>query len=165
MSNILEQLMGGGQKRQEYDEFVARYEQGEPWEGIDDDEAVNRYEEVSGGLSDEDYELSAREAFERLSPDQRRELAQMLRQQGRQQNVDLGDYDGDDDGRFEDPREIARMTRHVRRQQPNGLAGLLGGRGGAGGGGGMGGLGAMLGNPVAKAALAGVAAMAAKRFR
>ena len=39
--------MLGGERRGEYEDFVNRYEQGEPWDAIDDDEAVNRYDEVS----------------------------------------------------------------------------------------------------------------------
>ena len=153
MSNLLESLMGGaqGNRRSEYEDFAQRYDRGEPWEGIEDDEARQRYDEVSSNLSDDDYELSAREAYERLRPEQRRELARMLRQQGRERQVSLGEFDHDDDDRMSDPRELARMTRHVRKQQPGGLGALLGGGGG------------MLGNPVAKAALAGVAAMAVKR--
>ena len=149
-------LGAGGGRRGEYEDFVQRFDRGAPWEGIDDDEARTRYDEVSSQLSDDDYELSAREAFERLDPDQRREMAQMLRQQGRQRQVDLREFDGDDDDRLSDPRRLARMTRHVRKQQPGGLGALLGGGGGGGGG--------MMGNPLAKAALAGVAAMAAKRM-
>ena len=151
----MDMLSGAGGKRAEYEDFVKRYDQGEPHDGIDDEEARSRYEEVSGDLSDDDYELSAQEAFERMSPEQRREFARMLRQQGRQRGVDLGDDDRDDDEADQDPRRLARMTRHARKQQPGGLAGLLGGAGGAGG---------LLGNPAAKAALAGVAAMAAKRM-
>ena len=150
-------MLGGGERRQEYEDFVNRYEQGAPHEGIDDDEAVRRYDEVSSQLSDDDYELSAEEAFRRMAPQERQELARMVRQQGRQRQVDLGEFDDDDDERYADPKQLARMTRQVRKQQPNMMSQLLGG----GGGGGMGG---MLGNPVAKAALAGVAAMAAKRM-
>jgi hypothetical protein len=155
MSNLMDMLGGGGGRRQEYEEFVQRFDRGAPWEGIDDDEARSRYDEVSSQLSDDDYELSAREAFERLDPQQRKEMARMLRQQGRQRQVDLGEFDHDDDDRLSDPQELARMSRHVRKQQPGGLGALLGGGGGGGG---------MLGNPLAKAALAGVAAMAAKRM-
>ena len=152
MSNLLQSLMGGaeGNRRQEFQDFAQRYDRGQPWEGIDDDEARQRYDEVSSNLSDDDYELSAREAYERLSPQQRRELAGMLRREGRQRQVELGEFDRDEDS-LSEPHELARMTRHVRKQQPGGLGALLGGGGG------------MLGNPVAKAALAGVAAMAVKR--
>ena len=151
-------MLSGGNRREEYEDFVGRYEQGEPWDGIDDDEARNRHDEVASNVSDDDYELSAREAFERLSPQQRKELAGMLRQQGRQGNVDLGDFDRDDDDRDTDPQHLARMTRKVRKEKPDLMGQLLGG---GGGGGGMGG---MMGNPVAKAALGGIAAMAAKRM-
>ena len=77
-------------------------------------------------------------------------MAGLLRQQSRQRQVDLGEFDADDDERLSDPQRLARMSRHVRKQQPGGLGALLGGAG--------------AGNPLAKAALAGVAAMAAKRF-
>jgi hypothetical protein len=156
--SITDLLGAGGGRRQEYEDFVNRYEQGEPWDGVSDNEAMSRYDEVSSRLSDDDYELSAQEAFQRLSPDQRRELARMLRQQGRERGVQLAEFDDDDDERYaRDPRELARMTRQVRKEQPGGLGALLGG--GEGGG-----VGAMLGNPLAKAALAGVAAKAAKRM-
>ena len=168
MSNLSANVIGGGGgRRDEYEDFLQRYDRGEPWEGIDDEEAHRRYDEVSSQLSDDDYELSAREAYGRLSPQQRRELARMLRQQGRQRQVDLAEFDRHDDDTLSDPRQLARMSRHVRKQQPGGLAGLLGGGGTLGGGGGGmlgGGGGGMLGNPLAKAALAGVAAMAVKRM-
>ena len=154
--SIMDLLRSGGERRGEYEDFVNRYEEGEPWEGVSDDEARSRYDEVSSSISDDDYELTAQEAYERLSPEQRRELARMLREQSRRQGVQLDEYDDDDDERYaRDPRELARMTRKVKKQQPGGLGALLGGGGGIGG---------MLGNPVAKAALAGVAAMAAKKM-
>jgi len=57
----------------------------------------------------------------------------------------------------QDPRELARVTARLRQQQPGGLGSLLGGGGG-------GGMGDMLGNPLAKAALAGIAAVAVKKM-
>ena len=152
MGNLMEMLGSGGGRRQEYEDFVQRFDRGAPWEGIEDDEARNRYQEVASQLSDDDYELSAREAFERLDPQQRKEMARLLRQQGRQRQVDLGEFDQDDEDRLSDSKRLARMTRHVRKQQPGGLGALLGGAGG------------MTGNPLAKAALSGVAALAAKRM-
>ena len=145
--------MLGSEKRGQYEDFTKRFDQGEPWDGIEDDEAKGRYEEVSSQLSDEEYELSAREAFERMSPDQRRELARMVRSQGRQKGVDLGEYGDDDDERDADSQHVARMARKARKQQPGGLAGLLGGAGGG-----------ALGGQLGKGALAGIAAMAVKRM-
>src|SRR3712207_4527345 len=122
----MEMLGGGSPRRKEYEDYVQRYDQGDPWDGISDDEAVSRHDEVQQHLSDDDYELSAAEAYERLRPEQRRELARMLRTQGRERGVDLGEDDFDDD-REVDPRRLARMTRKARKQKPDLMGQLLGG--------------------------------------
>ncbi len=108
------------------------------------------------------YERSAQEAFARMSPQERAQFVQYLRQRAQQQQFDFPDLnqDGIDDRVQRDPSELARMTTRMRQQQPGGLGALLGG----GGGGGGGGMGDLLGNPLAKAALAGVAAMAFKQM-
>src|SRR3954452_7870084 len=106
MSNLMEMLGGGGGgggRRNDYEDFVQRLDRGAPWEGIDGDEAKSRYDEVSSQLDDDEYELSAREAFERLDPQQRKEMAKLLRRQGRKNKVDLGEYGRDDDDRISDP--------------------------------------------------------------
>lgn len=140
----------GGQDRQQADDFVNRYDRGAPWDGIDDDEAIDQYRRVAPNLSDDDYEESAREAFARLDPDQRRELGHHLAQEARQRNVQFDDDD------FSDPGALGRLTRNAQRQQPGFLENVLGGGGGTGGG--------MLSSPLGKAAMAGIAAMAMKKF-
>ena len=157
--NLLEQLRGGGKQRSDWDDFVGRYDQGPPWAGISDQEALNRYQQVAPQLPPDLYEQSAQEAFARMSPQERMQFTQYLRQRAQQQNVNFPDLnqDGIDDRVQQDPRELARMTTRMREQQPGGLGTLLGGGGG-------GGMGDMLGNPLAKAALAGVAAMAVKKM-
>ena len=159
--SFLEQLFGGGQQRQEYQDFVNRYEQGAPWEGISNQEAMSRYQQVARQLPPQEYEQAAQEAFARMTPEQRRQLAQMLQQQARQQQVNFPDLNQDGiDDRLQDPRAFAQVTSRMEQQQPGMLEQLLGG----GGGGAGGGAGEMLNNPLAKAALAGIAAMAAQRF-
>ncbi len=174
---MVDQLLGGlfgGQdddddmRRSRARDFVSRYEQGRPEEGYDDDEVYQNYRSVAGRLSPQEYEEAAAEAFSRMDPDQRRQMKRMMRERGGMQ--DMLDDDNDD------PRELARMTSRYRQQDQSGggLAGLFGFGGGGGGGGdlmsaargggGGGGLGDLLGNPVAKAAMAGVAAMAMKRM-
>jgi len=61
---------------------------------------------------------------------------------------------------------LAQLLSGLHQQQPGLLGQLLGGSGAGGllGGGGGGGAGGVLGNPLAKAALGGIAAMAAKRM-
>jgi hypothetical protein len=135
-------LLSGGQKQEEYEDFARRYEEGAPHEGYEDEEVMGRHDEVAQHLSPEEYEEVAHEAFARLSPEERSSLAAELRAHG----AEHGD----------DPRALARAAGAAQRQQPGLFGRVLGGVGGGGGSG-------LLGNPMAKAALAGIAAMAAKR--
>jgi hypothetical protein len=148
--SILESLKSG-ERREEFEDFVSRYDQGEPWEGISDDEAVSRHDELATQLSEEEYEQSARESFERLQPEQRKQLGRELRQQARQQNVRAPEIDDDDDEKFADSGMLAKLTSRLHGQAPGLVGQLLGGGG-------------MKGNPLAKGALGGIAATAAKRF-
>jgi hypothetical protein len=95
-------------RREELEDFAKRYDQGKPWEGISEDEARQRHDEVSAQLSDSEYEASARDSFERLEPDQRREVARSLQ---------VGETD--------DPSELARATSRVRKEQPDLLQALM----------------------------------------
>lgn len=170
--DLLQGLMGGGPQRDEYQDFVNRYERGAPHDGISDREAMDRYSQVTRNLSPEDYEMSAEESFARMDPRERAQFAQMLSQQSRQQGMRIQDLDGDGvDDRYQDPRFLAQTMGRMQRQQPGFVEQLLGGAMGGGAmGGGMpsgmmgGGAGNPLANPLARAALGGIAAMAAKRM-
>jgi hypothetical protein len=148
--DLLNNIFGNDQKRTEYDDFIGRYEQGSPYDGIRDDEAVERYREIAPNLSDDDYRDSAEAAFSRLSPQERREFAQYLRQRAHSQGIT--DFDGD--GIQDDPRQLAQATADVRHRDPNILEQLMG-KGGTGG---------PLDNPIAKVAFAGIAAFAASKL-
>ena len=168
---LLDELLGGGQRQQEYGDFIDRYQQGAPYDGISDQEAGQRYSEVAGEVDPQTYQNSARDAFGNMAPDERSQFAGQLHEYAQGQGVDTGW-----DGRSTDPDTVAAMTAKVHQQNPGLLGSLLGGGSGAGGGagglagvlgGGGGGLGGMRGgggNPVMKAALAGIPAMAAKRM-
>ncbi len=154
--DMLAQMLGGGQRRQEYQDFVNRYDQGAPWDGISDQEAYSRYQQVAPQLSPQMYQESAQEAFSRLTPQQRLQLGQHLQQQTRQQGYNVPDLNRDGiDDRFQDPAYLAQATGQLQQQQPGILGDLLGG-----GGGGQ----SMLQSPIAKAALAGIAAVAVKKM-
>ncbi len=166
--DFLGNLMGGGGegRREEYRDFANRYDEGAPYDRISDEETINRYREVAPNLSENEYRESAREAFSRMSPEERMQFGQQFRgyahEQGYGDFIDR-DRDGQDD-RFQDPDYLAGMTGRMHTQQPdlmgNLMGGLLGGMGGM-----MGGLGGGSGgNPMAKAAMAGIAAMAVKRM-
>jgi hypothetical protein len=184
--DFLSNLMGGGGegRREEYRDFANRYDEGAPYDRISDEEAVNRYREVAPNLSEDEYRESAREAFSRMAPEERMQFGQQFRgyahEQGYGDFIDR-DHDGQDD-RFQDPDYLAGMTGRMHAQQPDLMGNLMGGMLGGGMGGGlgsmmgggsggmMGGLsggsmgGGMGGNPMAKAAMAGIAAMAVKRM-
>jgi hypothetical protein len=175
---MVDQLLGGlfgGQddedepvRRQRATDFIDRYERGRPYDGIGDDEVIQNYQTVAGRLSPQEYEEAAADAFGRLSREERRELRRRLRQQ---RGADMRDDDDDD------PRTMARELSQYRQQgSDDPLGGLFGGGGGLGGmlGGMMGGGGSstqgssaggdLLGGPLGKAVLGGVAAFAMKKM-
>jgi hypothetical protein len=165
--DLLNSLMGGGRERDQAQDFVNRYDNGAPYDGISGDEAYQQYNRVAPHLSQQDYEMSAEEAFSRMAPRERQQFAQMLSQQARQQGTRFQDLDGDgvDDRMQQDPRYLAQAMGRMQQQQPGLLQQLMGGGGGAMGGAmGGGGAGNLLANPLAKAALGGIAAMAMRRM-
>ncbi|KJH70673.1 hypothetical protein [Aliterella atlantica] len=160
---FLENILGGGQESErDYRDFVNRYEQGSPYEGYSDDEVASRYQQVSRQLPDDIYQESAHEAFNRMSPQERMQFGRYLQQQTRQQNYNFPDLDGDgQDDRYQDPGYLARATGQIHRQQPDLLGQLLGGAAGMIGGNPQGNV---FSNPLAKGAMAGIAAMAVKKL-
>jgi hypothetical protein len=161
LNDLLGNLMGNKQQRDDYGDFARRYDQGHPSEGYDDREVYDRYNQVTRNMPDDMYVDSAEEAFRRMSPQERQEFGRHMQQRARQQNVSIPDFNQDGiDDRMQDPRAMAEMTGRMRQQQSGGLGGLLGG-GGMGGGGGQG---SLFENPLARAAMAGIAAAAVKKM-
>ena len=157
----------GGQQGQQFQDFTQRYQQGAPWDGISDDEAMTHYNQVAPQIPPDVYEQSARESFDRLDPRQRQQLGQVLMQRAPQYGVQVPQMQGNQLG---DSGMLAQLTGQMHRQQPGVLGQILGGvMGGGQGGGRMGGMGGqggggMLESPIAKAALAGIARMAVQRM-
>ncbi len=118
--NLFENLFGG-QQRQEAEDFVNRYQQGHPTEGYSEEEVMQQYQKVAGSAPDDIYQQSAEESFARLSPQERKEFFQFLRQKAQQQQVaqDFPDFNQDGvDDRYQDPQELAQLATRMRRQQP-----------------------------------------------
>jgi hypothetical protein len=148
---LLDSLLGNPQQQQEYQNYVSRYQQGVPHEGYSDQEVLQRYQQVAPQLPPEDYQRAAEQAFSRMSPAQRMQFGQYVQQQAQAQNTPAPGFgQGVGPEVYEDPRYLAQQTTQIHQQQPGALTQLLGGGGPSG----------MLGSPVAKAALAGIAAMA-----
>lgn len=163
--NFLQTMFGDNQDSEhDYRDFVNRYEQGSPHEGYSDDEVSDRYQRVSRQMPPDLYQESAYEAFNRMSPQERMQFGQYLRQQSRQQNFDFPDRDRDgQDDRFQDPNYLAQITGRMHQQQPDLLNQLMSSAMGSFMGGGAG-SGNALSNPLAKAAMAGIAAIAVKKM-
>lgn len=160
--DLLQNLLGGGQQRQQFEDFANRYDQGDPWDGFSGQEAYDRYQQIAPNVPHDVYQESAREAFGRMSPQQRQQFGQMLRQQSQQQGYNFPDLNGDGiDDRMQDPNYLAQVTGRMQQQQPGLLGQILGGGQQQMGGNNVGNL---LNNPLAKAALGGIAAMALRRM-
>ena len=156
---ILDELLGGGQRQKDYKDFVDRYEQGNPSEGYSDQEVLKRYSEVSHSVPPDQYAQAAQEALSKLSPEERAEFVEMLRERAAARGVNLG-------GRAaSDPRDLGKVLTDLH-EKPGQLRDILSGSGGAQSQGqapGSNPIIDMLSSPQAKAVLAGIAAMVVKR--
>jgi len=153
---LLDSLLGNPQQQQDYQNYVQRYQQGAPHEGYSDQEVVQRYQQVTPQLPTEDYQRAAQEAFSRMSPQERIQFGQYVQQQAQAQGTPVAGFgQGVTQEAYGDSGYLAQHTAQLNQQQPGLLTQLLGGGGTSSGG--------VLGSPVAKAALAGIAAMAVSR--
>jgi len=158
--NLLEMLMGNSQTKEGFQDFLKRFEDGPPSEGYDDREVLDRYGEVAHKVSPSEYEQAARDAFGRLSQTDREEFGQLLAGQARSKRVDLSGLTPAQGQGFGDVDWLANLTSQLH-QKPGLLRDLLGGL--TGGNRGTSSSGGILSSPLAKAALAGIAAMLVKK--
>jgi hypothetical protein len=150
--DMLQNVLGGG-SRQDTSDFINRYQTGKPWEGISDQETLDRYSQIATQLPPDQFRQAAEQAFAKLTPEQRAELVRILQSKAQQQSVSTPALEQGNlpAAAQQDPGVLAGAATQLHEQQPNLLQQLLG-EGGA------------LSNPIAKAALAGIAAMAAQRI-
>jgi hypothetical protein len=115
---------------------------------------MQRYQQVAPQLPPQEYQAAAQQAFNNMSPDQRMQFGQYVEQQLQSQGMPMQGFGQSNQQMYQDANYLAQQATQLHQQQPGLLGQLLGGSGGGGGGGGL------LANPAAKAALAGIAAMA-----
>jgi hypothetical protein len=157
---ILDDLLGNEQLQKQYKDFIKRYEQGDPSEGYSDQEVLKRYGEVSHAVPPDEYAQAAQEALGKLSPEERAEFLEMLQERAAARGVKLP-------GKVaSDPKDLGDVLTDLH-EKPGQLRDILGG----------GNIGQpqaqasgsnpitdMLSSPMAKAVLAGIAAMVVKRM-
>jgi len=162
--DLLEMLLGSSQAQEGFKDFLNRFEEGDPSEGYDDQEVLNRYGEVSHRVSSSEYEQAARDAFGRLSQADREEFGRMLAGQAQSRGLSLS---GLTPGRGQSFGNTDWLTQIVSQlhQQPGLLRDILGGLAGGKSTGSSAGssAGSILSSPLAKAALAGITAMLVKK--
>ena len=155
---ILDELLGGGQRQKEYRDFVDRYEQGHPSKGYSDQEVLQRYGEVSHAVPPDQYAQAAQEALSKLSPEERAVFVKMLQDRAAARGVTLP-------GKMApEPKELGQVLTDLHKK-PGQLRDMLGGGGAqpeeqASG---SSPITDILTSPMAKAVLAGIAAMVVKR--
>ena len=152
---ILDELLAGGQRQQEYSNFVDRYEQGHPSEGYSDQEVLNRYGEVSHAVSPDQYAQAAQEAVSKLSPEERAALVKMLQARAAASGVTLPDKVAPE------PKDLGQVLTDLH-EKPGQLRDMLGAPAQPQGQAGPNPIIDILTSPTAKAVLAGIAAMVVK---
>jgi hypothetical protein len=157
--DLLEMLMGNSETRTGFEDFLKRFEEGPPSEGYADQEVLDRYGDVAHKVSPSEYQQAARDAFTRLSPADREELGQLLSGQAQGRRLNLPGMTPNQQQGFGNLDWLSNIASQLH-QQPGLLRDILGG---LTGGSQSSGTGSILSNPIAKAALAGIAAMLVKR--
>jgi hypothetical protein len=155
---ILDELLAGGQRQKEYRDFVDRYEQGHPSQGYSDQEVLERYGEVSHAVPPDQYARAAQEALSKLSPQERAVFVKMLQDQAATRGVTLPRQVAPE------PKELGQVLTDLHKK-PGQLRHMLGGDAAqpqeqASG---SSPITDILASPMAKAVLAGIAAMVVKR--
>ncbi|MDQ6877365.1 MAG: hypothetical protein M3082_06640 [Candidatus Dormibacteraeota bacterium] len=117
---------------------------------VPDNQAHAAYNQVAAPLSVDEFQQVAAKAYAQFSPEQRSQIAGYLRTQAQQHGITLPNLPSAS-AAAGDPGALADATAQVHAQDPNLLQQLF-----APGG--------IFSNPIAKAALLGITAMAAQRL-
>ncbi len=154
MFDKLNDFFGQDNSRQDdYRDFDRRLR--EDPNSISDEEAARRYREMAqhqGDQDDPEMDAEYENAFSKLSPQERRTLAEHYQKANNDSSRSFQGYnDGQDLEQASNPRELGRMTRKASQQDPDLLTSLLGSN-------------SPLNSTGGKMAMAGLAAFAAKKF-
>jgi hypothetical protein len=152
---ILDELLGGGEQQKDYRDFVNRYEQGHPSEGYSDQEVLKRYGDVSHAVPPNQYTQAAIEALGKLSPEERAAFVKMLQERAAALGVTLPRQV------TPEPKELGQVLTDLH-GKPGQLRDMLGGGAAEPQEQASSPITDILTSPMAKAVLAGIAAMVVK---
>jgi len=154
MSERLKQFLEDRERQAEYQDFAQRFE--EKPDDISDEEAARRYRELMAHVDDGDEDEEMQQAYDaalsKLTPDERRILAEKFREANNDPSRPYAGYQGEQPlEEASSPRQIGRMTRKAAQEDPDLLEQVLGKD-------------SPLTGKTGRIAMAGLAALAAKRF-
>jgi hypothetical protein len=153
---ILDDLLAGGQREKEFKDFVTRYEQGDPADSYTDQEVIERYRDVAHAVPEDEYAKAAQEALARLSPEERAAFVRLLQERAQARGVPLpAKVESDSRGLSQVLTELHRIPGRLRDMLSGGDARDTEASNRS--------LSNIFASPIAKAALAGITAMVARR--
>jgi len=142
LSSIVNSLGGGN-----LEDMLNKFNQGQH-DQVPDQQVQDAHSRVAAQLPQDQYVQAARDAFDKLTPEQREQLAQELQTQAQQQGINVPSTQTVSS----DPGSLATTVGDIHAQGgPNALQQMF-----APGG--------IFSSPIAKAALLGITAMAAQRL-
>ena len=142
--SLLDGLLGEPQASAQHQQFADRFEQGGD-AGISDEEALQHHERIARHASPAEYQQAALAAFQRMTPQQRKQFRQEINHRMGQR-----DHPHQSQSGGHEPGELAQLVAGLHSQNPGMLGSLMSGGGGMGG-------------SIGKMALGGIAAMAVKQ--
>jgi len=151
--DVLQKIFSGGNP-DNYEQRYQTYQRGysnNAWDDVDDQDVVDRYQRTVQHAPPDMLAQAHEEAFNRLPPEERQRVVERMRQVHSDPSQPF-QYSGFSGGAQDyDPRSMGAMFGQARQQQPD-LLGQVLGPGGA------------LSSPLAKMAMAGVAAAVAGKL-
>lgn len=146
---LLDGLLGDPQAQAQHQDFADRFDQqGEA--GISNEEALQQHDRVAQHATPQEYQNAALAAFQRMTPQQRKQFRQEINHRMGQRNPGQHSQQRHPQGQGHEPGELAQLIGGMHSQNPGMLGSLMGGGGG-------------LGGSIGKMALGGIAAMAIKQ--
>ncbi len=144
-----------GLGRESFEDFTRRWERGAPWDELTDEETIANYDRVADEIGPAEFQEAALASVARLPPDERRRFVEELQRAARRADVN---YPGVHDEGLEDPQVLAALLSRMHGERRGMIRQLLAANETTPSTGGL------LSSPVARAVLAGIAAMAVRQF-
>jgi hypothetical protein len=149
--SFLDDVLGGDAAKQ-VGQLIEQFEGGTAHE-VAPEEAAAKHDAVAKHLSKEDYKQAAKEAAQKLTPEQRKELGPKLAKAAKEQGHDVDGMLADHGGDPTSSEAIAKLFQALQ-GAPGGMSSLLSTDGAK----------SLLENQAFRSALVGVGAMAAKKL-